>query len=213
MIIRLFQILSLVILKPFFYLLFRPKVEGLENIKNLKKPLIVAANHNSWTDAFLISFPFLSNPSNLPIRFACLAKLFYFPLLLPFLFLTGNFPVQKGLGLEKNLALPVKILKNKGVVGMFPEGRRFRGEIMEPRRGVAFLAFQAKADILPIKIIGNEQMALWKAFLGKYRVKVKFGKVFSLPEIRQLADRQPADRQPEGYNELANFVMNNIRRI
>jgi 1-acyl-sn-glycerol-3-phosphate acyltransferase len=201
MIIWLSQILSLAILKPIFYLLFRPQMDGLENIKDLKKPLIVAINHNSWTDAFLISFPFLSNLSLLPIRFACLRKLFYFPLFFPFLFLTGNFPVQKGLGLEKNLRPAIKILKNKGIVGMFPEGRRFRGQIMEPKRGVAFLALQSKSDILPVKISGNEQMVLWKVFLGRYKVRVKFGKVFSL--IDKTAD----------YNESANFVMNNIRRL
>jgi len=119
--------------------------------------------------------------------------------------MVGAFPVKMGLGLEKNLASPVKILEKGGVVGIFPEGRRFRGKILEPKRGVAFLAMQSKADILPVKITGNEQMVLWKALFGKYRIKVKFGKVFSI--------RQPADCQPADYNKLANFVMNNIRRI
>lgn len=205
MIIQFFQILSLILLKPFFYLFFRFKIDGLENLKNLEKPLIIAANHNSWTDAFLISFPFLAKPPFLPIRFACLSKLFYFPLFLPFLFLVGAFPVKRGLGLEKNLAFPARILKKRGVVGMFPEGRRFRGEIIEPKRGIAFLALQTKAKILPVKITGNEQMALWRIFLGKYKIKIKFGKVFSIPEkeIKRLED----------YNELANFAMNNIRRM
>ncbi|MDP2910274.1 MAG: lysophospholipid acyltransferase family protein [bacterium] len=186
----------------------RVQVETKENLKKLKGPLIIAANHASWTDPFLIATALPFNAKIFPIRYACLNKIFYFPLTLPLVWLLGSFPIRRGVGLEKSLKYSIRTLNNKGVIGIFPEGRRQRitdNELSRPKRGVAYLALKTKTKILPIKIEGQAGMRFSKFFLRKYKIKIKIGKVFSLPNQRIIS--------PESCNKPAAYVMEKIRRL
>lgn len=181
------------------------KIETKEDLRKLEGPLIVASNHICWADPFLIgaSFPFLAKV--FPIRYACWWKYFYFPFIFPFAWAFGSFPVRKGIGLERTLKTAVKILEKKGVVGIFPEGRRQRKGASKPKRGPAFLAIKTGAKILPVKIEGNTSMSFFGCLLGRYQVKIKFGKTFHLPpqKINSI----------ENYNKPANFIMEKIREL
>jgi 1-acyl-sn-glycerol-3-phosphate acyltransferase len=195
-------------MKLIFNFFMRVQIESKEDLKKLKRPLIIAANHASWTDVFLIATAFPFSAKIFPIRYACLNKIFYFPLTLPLVWLLGSFPIKRGIGLEKSLKHPIKILENKGVVGIFPEGRRQRiidTEPSRPKRGVAYLALKTKTKILPIKIEGQAGMRFSKFFLRKYKIKIKIGQVFSLPD-QKIVD-------PEDYNKPAAYVMEKIRNL
>ena len=173
--------------------------ESKENLKELEGPLIIVSNHICWMDPFIIgaSFPFRSKI--FPIRYACLWKYFYFPLLFPFIWAFGSFPVRKGRGLEKALSFPLKILKKGGVVGIFPRGQKEWKGVKKPKRGAAFLALKTGTKILPIKIEAPLKMKFLKIILRKYKIKVKIGKIFILPD-------QKID-PPELLNDPAEYIM------
>lgn len=189
------------VLKFFLHL----RVETEQDLKKLRGPLIVVSNHLCWADSFIIgaSFPFLARV--FPIRYACLWKFFYLP---PFLFFNwafGGFPVWRGIGLERALRKPLKILKKGGVVGIFPEGQREWKGIQKPKRGAAFLAIKTKTKILPVKIEAPQKMKIFDIFFRRYKIKVKIGKLFSLPPQKI--------EKPEDLNQSSEFIMSKIREI
>jgi 1-acyl-sn-glycerol-3-phosphate acyltransferase len=207
-VIYFFQGLFRFFMKLIFNFFMRVQIETKEDLKKIKGPLIIAANHASWTDVFLIATILPFSAKIFPIRYACLNKIFYFPLTLPLVWLLGSFPIKRGVGLEKSLKYPIKILENQGVIGIFPEGRRQRTtdtELSRPKRGVAYLALKTKTKILPIKIEGQLGMKFSKFFLRKYRVKIKIGQIFSLPNQEII--------RPEDYNGSAAYVMEKIRSL
>ena len=65
-----YRVLKYVILGPLLRLLFRPRIEGMENIP-VEGAAIVAGNHLSFSDHFLM-------PAILPRRITFLAKAEYF---------------------------------------------------------------------------------------------------------------------------------------
>lgn len=195
-------------MKLVFNFFMQVQIESKEDLKRIKRPLIIAANHASWTDVFLIATVLPFNTKIFPIRYACLNKIFYFPLTFPLVWLLGSFPIKRGVGLEKSLKYSIKILKNKGVVGIFPEGRRQRitdTEPSKPKRGAVYLALKTKTKILPIKIEGQMGMKFSRFLLRKYKIKIKIGKVFPLPDQKTI--------NPEDCNKPAAYVMSKIRSL
>ena len=171
-------------LRIFFNFFARLEVESKEDLASLEGPLIVASSHGSWSDSFIIGISFPFGAKSFPIRYATLWKYYYFPLFTFPLWLLGNFPVRKGIGLENSLAVPIKILKRSGVIGIFPTGKRVRNwnrsEKPQPKRGVAYLAMKTNSLVLPVKIEGNVGMKFSWFLLRKYRIKVKIGRTFYL---------------------------------
>lgn len=158
------------------------QVKNQEGLKNTKPPLIIAANHVFFMDPFLIGAAFPFNSNVFPIRFATAPK-YYWSLLFPFVWLLGTFPIYRKIGLAKSLKVPLKILKQKRTVGIFPQGKvRHLGRPKKHRRGTAYLAIKTRAPILPIKIEGGLNLTLKKFFLRKDRITIVIGEVFSLPQ-------------------------------
>ncbi|MFH1656535.1 MAG: lysophospholipid acyltransferase family protein [Candidatus Nealsonbacteria bacterium] len=197
---------SWLILRPVFRFFINLEIESQENLKELQGPLIIAANHASWIDSFVIgaSMPFLSKV--FPIRFACWYKYYYSFRIFPIVWAFGCFPIKKGEELGKILKIPVNILKKRGVIGIFPEGKRRKaGRLRRGRKGAAYLSLKTNTKILPVKIEGNIKITFSNFLLRKHRVKVKIGKTFLLAphDINDL----------NKLNTSAIFVMNKIREL
>jgi 1-acyl-sn-glycerol-3-phosphate acyltransferase len=158
---RVTQVLIWFILWPVLNLFFKIEYAGKENLKDIRPPLIIAANHQRFYDAFLLRIGLGFYSKLLPLRFMG-TKHFSDPFLrlvkmtgiIHFLYATtGVFTVEKGLGLNKNLKRAKDILKNKGVVGIFPEGTMSKkGELLQFKRGVSALALSANTKVLPVSI-------------------------------------------------------------
>lgn len=182
------------------------EVESQVDLKKLKGPLIIVSTHASWIDPFLIGIAFPCWAKVSPIRYACWYKYYYFPLFFPFVLISGAFHIKKRLGLDKVLAAPIKILKKRGVVGFFPEGKRRRGgRPRKGRRGAAYLSLKTKTPILPIKIEGNMDMSIIKFFLRNYQIKIKIGRAFSLPPKKIDT--------PQDLNQPSDFIMEKVREL
>ena len=125
--------------------------------KIVDKPSIIIANHISLYDSFLLRFSvhwksmrvyFMGvTKFNSPhMRF--LEKIGFISIVYQ---LFGVFTVTPGLGLEKNLAVPQKILEEGNVVFIFPEGNINTTKTLLPfKHGAAALAVKSGVPVLPI---------------------------------------------------------------
>ena len=69
------------------------------------------------------------------------------------------FPVDRDKNDISSIKTALRILKNNEALGIFPEGRRSKGEVdLKAKSGVAMLAVKGKAKITPISIIGGQKL-------------------------------------------------------
>ena len=185
----------------------RLEIGGQENIKEVENgPLIFASNHNSYIDSGISAAVMPKNITYLkkiaPLKFLVMDKYFSWKILPVRIFLEmmGAIKVKKAkVKFEDNshlhevLSEPVKFLKQGGKVWIYPEGGfNNDGTPKKLRVGVAFLRRQTGAPILPIRIIGNDQvmskiipfLPKLTTLIGLNKLKVIIGKpIYSLGNL------------------------------
>ena len=195
------------ILTPILRFFLSLKVETEENLKNISGPLIIVANHKYWLDPFVIGTAFPFRSKIFPMSYGVWYKYYYKFYFFGFLWAMYCFPIIKNKNLNSSLKKASEILKQGGVVGIFPEGkRRHLGRPPRGRRGAAFLAIKNKVPLLPVYIDIKYGMTLKDFFFKKVKATIIIGKRFSLPvqpvEPPELLNR-PADLIMEKINSLA----------
>src|SRR4051794_26773984 len=109
----------------------------------------------------------------------------------------GAFPGRRGPADEDALETPRIILRQGGLLALFPEGTRIRDpdNLGHPRRGAGRLALETGAPLVPCAITGTE-----KIFRGGVPVPRRVQVAFSEPiEVRELpAGPASAPRLAEG---------------
>lgn len=121
----------------------RVTVEGREHVPPPGTPLIVAANHRSGFDPFLIA---RSLPPGRSLQFMAKKELFV-PVAGQIIRAGGSFPVDRSATDLGAVRTSLRILQANGTLGIFPEGTRGGGAL---QGGVALLALKAKAPVLPV---------------------------------------------------------------
>jgi len=145
------------ILGPFLRLLFRPWAEGTENVPR-EGPAILASNHLSFSDHFFAPLP-------LPRKVVFLAKSEYFTgrgikglLSKAFFSGVGQIPVDRtgGAASERALRTGLRVLAAGKILGIYPEGTRTPdGRLYRGKTGVARLALEGRAPVVPTAMIGG----------------------------------------------------------
>lgn len=157
-------------------LLMRIRIVGEENIPRTSGPLIVISNHFSWFDAPLLTvlLPFqpafliaTESQRMLPVRL--------------FTQIFNGIPIFRGRVDRGALRRALTVLSAGGVLGIFPEGginpenaakvargeqinetyghtSRLSGQLTHPKPGTALLAVSSNAPILPVALIGTEEV-------------------------------------------------------
>ncbi len=141
-------------------MLFRPWVEGMENIPE-KGPAILASNHLSFSDSF-----FLPLVVHRPITF--LAKSDYFTgrgikglFTKAFFAGVGQVPVDRSGGRASEAALRTgkRILGEGSLLGIYPEGTRSpNGTLYRGKTGLARMAMESEVPILPVAMINTYEI-------------------------------------------------------
>ena len=145
--------LVLCVVGPFVRHYFRLRHEGFEHTP-ADGALIIASNHRSFLDPFLIGALL---PAERPLHFMAKAELFRIPVVGWLLNRLGAFPVRRGESDAKALRTAEAVLERGGVLVIFPEGTRMRaGGLGRPKRGAARLALATGADIMPVVLQGTE---------------------------------------------------------
>ncbi len=131
--------------------LWSPTIKGLENLPD-KGPFIVAPNHRSNIDTFLIVLT-----SKKRFRFMGKDSLWKFSLWGKVLSSLGGFPVKRGTVDREALQKSLKLLAEDEIVVVFPEGERRKGDkIDDIFDGSAFVALKINCPIVPVGIAGSE---------------------------------------------------------
>lgn len=172
-----YRLVRLVFL-PFFLTWFRLDRVGREHVP-AEGPVIFAANHRSFLDPFAIS-----GSSKRPLYFVAKQELFQKNRLQTwFLNSLGAFPIDRGAGDEDSMATARRILERGDGVMIFPEGTRVRpGPLGDPRRGVGRLALETGATVVPVAIIGSEDVRRgWR--IRSRKVRVRTGAPLHFPKV------------------------------
>jgi 1-acyl-sn-glycerol-3-phosphate acyltransferase len=157
------------IVVPFMRVYFRLHIEGAERVP-ASGAAIVAPNHKSFWDSF-----FVAAATKRHLRFMGKAELFEGRLGRALVRL-GAFPVRRGEADADALETARTILRQGGLLALFPEGTRIRDPetLGSPRRGAGRLAIETGAPLIPAAITGTEKLFLGPVPKPK-RVQVAFG--------------------------------------
>ena len=150
--------------------LFTKKIEGLENLTSMKESgFIIASNHTSYMDHLFIASNVISK---LDRKMHFLAKKEHFDNYLSRKWheYAGAIPLDREAGGEDALRFAIKALKEKKIIGIYPEGTRsLTGKIQRGKIGVARLALASKVPVLPIGLIGTFEILPKGKHIPKFR--------------------------------------------
>lgn len=155
------------VLLPFFLIYFRLERGGRERIPS-SGPVLLASNHRSFLDPFVIGALTCR-----PVYYVAKRELFERRWQAWLLNNLGAFPIDRGASDENAMATARAILERGDCVVIFPEGTRIRsGPLGKPHRGVARLALQTGARVVPIAILGTEDVRRgWRVRPRKVRIR------------------------------------------
>jgi 1-acyl-sn-glycerol-3-phosphate acyltransferase len=175
---RLVLFVVRLVLTPFFLTYLRMKRMGREHIP-AEGPVILASNHRSFFDPFIIG-----TMTRRPVYYVAKKELFAYSRLVSWVLnALGAFPVDRGAGDQDSIDTAKAILDRGEIVLMFPEGTRTRpGSLGKPRRGVGRLALETGAPVVPIAIIGTEDIRRgWR--IRPRKVRLRAGRALHFPRV------------------------------
>ncbi|MCT6781233.1 1-acyl-sn-glycerol-3-phosphate acyltransferase [Streptomyces sp. CS7] len=192
-----YYVLKYVVLGPVLRLLFRPRIEGLENIPT-GGAAIVAGNHLSFSDHFLM-------PAILKRRITFLAKAEYFTgpgikgrLTAAFFRSAGQIPVDRS-GKDAGQAAireGLGVLSKGELLGIYPEGTRSHdGRLYKGKVGVAVMAITAGVPVIPCAMLGTFEIQPPGQKLPKIKqVAIRFGEPLDFSRYAGMEDQKAAIR-------------------
>lgn len=173
------QIIIQLPLRLIYKIFYRLEARGMENLKDIKDPVIFISNHITLNDPWLAgtSLPFGSKFLKVHTiggsRFNPPLKWFYTIGIIPFIYwLFGVVALPKNGTREEKIQPIVDMLKRGGSVLIYPEGGRAtnEGEIRDFRFGTAEIFLKTGIQIVPIGI---------RRIAGPHhRIRLTFGQSF-----------------------------------
>lgn len=207
--------LSFIILRIVYLLaklLFRLRVEGLENVPK-QGPFLICPNHQSYLDGILLlsalryrivrdvfsvgKSPYFAGTRRLIARLAHII------------------PIDPDLNLVRAMKVSAAVLKRGGVLLIFPEGTRtFDGEVQHFKKGAAILATELRIPVLPVAINGSFEA--WSKTSKRVRlapIKISFGRLIHLDEApaRGDDDLHYADAAGRIHDEVSRLLSQSRR--
>ncbi|MEZ4735897.1 MAG: lysophospholipid acyltransferase family protein [Caldilineaceae bacterium] len=209
-------------------LLFRVTIEGRENAPRAPHNILVISNHFSWFDA-----PILSLLLPFPPAYLIATEAQDQAWIRAFTTIFESIPIWRGQVDRKALTTAVALLQAGGVVGIFPEGgvnpeladlvasgqqiaelrgnmSRTNAQLMRAKTGVALLATMSSAQIMPVALLGSQQLTEnlkhWRRTPVTIRIGPLFGPLTLDPTRKGQARRQQMD-------DLADEMMKQVAAL
>ncbi len=150
------------------------RVEGRENLPK-EGPLLVVGNHFNFLDPLALihvlpySLEFIAGRQapNAPAALGWIRNLW------------GILPVSRGGSSRDALVRAQRVLEQKGVLAIFPEGGSWATVLRPARAGAALLAARSGAPVLPVGLDGLTEVFAQRRPIGRRApVTVRIGKPF-----------------------------------
>jgi 1-acyl-sn-glycerol-3-phosphate acyltransferase len=187
----LYWFLKWVAIGPILRIVFRPKAYGVDHVPS-EGPAILASNHLSYAD-------WLFMPLTLPRRVTFVAKAEYFTspgikgwFQKKFFSGAGQVPIDRSgaNAAEGAMRSAKKILDTGELFGIYPEGTRSHdGRLYRGKTGVARLALETGAPVVPCAVVGTDVVAPSGKVFGQWtRPVVRFGPPLDFSRYEGMAN-------------------------
>lgn len=194
---------------------FIRSIEGEENLP--KQGFIAAANHASYIDDFLLPYVTIRKRTK---RFLIFVNSRFYKNFFTrkFLEIYDTIPVdvrkdvrdeeQRKRTNEKAFQKAIQILKKGDIFLIFPEGGRSKnGKLKKAKTGIARIALESRAPVIPIGFEGTHGIMPKGAILPRLkRCDVKIGKPLTFQNFYGRKDKKV-------YDEVTRIIMKEIARL
>jgi len=173
-------------------------------------PAILAANHASFLDPFLVGAGVKRE-----INYLARESLFRFPVIGWVLRRWQAVPVNREGGGAKGLRAILDRLLAGGAIILFPEGTRTRdGNLQPARSGIGLTVIKSNAPVVPVRVFGTFQAySRHMRFPRPRRVSVKYGPPILFENLRAEAKECSKQRLKEIYQQVADEIMEAIAEL
>lgn len=165
------------------------ELRGTENLP-AEGPVVLAGNHIGFLDG-----PLMAIVGPRPVHALTKRELFKGPLG-TFLRRSGQIPLNREMPDPPALRTAIRVLREGGVVGVFPESTRGAGEMEVAAGGAAYLALVTGAPLVPMSFLGTRLPGSTSSFPPRgTRFVLSYG-----PPI--AVEQKPWPRRSEDVQEL-----------
>jgi len=189
--------------RPAFGILTRLEINGIENMPQMG-PLMMVGNHFSFVDP--VCFVRVAPPT---LEFVGGADNPHAPVvtrIIPILW--GYHPLYRGTGAKDSLKAAEGILAQGGILGIFPEAGNWATVLRPPRPGTAFLASRSGAPLLPVGLVGMNDVFPSLRRGRRARIQVNIGKPFG-----PFKAEGHGQKHREQLDEIGHEIMRHIAEL
>ena len=183
------------LLRAYFSLFGRLVIKGREHLP--AEGCVLVSNHTGWADPLWIGF------AAWPRTISPMAKqeLFDVPVLSRVLHNLGAFPVKRGVPGPSSIKIPVDILNDRGIILIFPGGRR-EAQVSGVKRGAATIAQLAGVPVVPVRFLGPATLNLRHALWRRPEVLVEFAAPIPQPQGGVLTSSERKEQIARMVDEI-----------
>lgn len=187
-----------ILARSLFPLLSRTIITGLEKFPN-KGPLIVVGNHTGAMETVL-----MGTYSPRALEFMGAMEMPWHGWMGTVIDMYGLIPVYRGYTSTKTMKIAIDVLRQGGMLGVFPEGGFWEPGKQKAQTGAAWLSYMAQSPVLPIGF-GDTRGKMVEVFrLKQPSFEMNVGDV--LPSVRLEGARSKKDALQQAADKIMDAV-------
>jgi long-chain acyl-CoA synthetase len=183
----------------FFKFFYRLKVEGKENVSDIKRHILYV-NHTSYFDGLLVGASLPRFPK-LDMFFIGFRPYFNVMIIRNLIKIGRIIPLDFASHLTEALRSCYYVLDNEKNLCIFPEGMRtLDGNVGEFKKGFGILAKESNAKLVPVVLEGvYEAWPRTSKFPKRHPIKVRFGRALDIEGLEKKGLQEGAS---DGYHAI-----------